>query len=209
MKRSSAALLCATLTLLLVGSAVRADPIPWDVTWTPSTGSIAPDKGTASKITLVGNSDSGAGNLNQPVNTAAAFVSYFSTSEALDSFTKKTFDLKVKVTDTTSGQSDTLTFKLQFDGGLSKSKSTLKLSPVPSTPLFTNPLGGHIYRVRITSYTPPPFYPQNRFVPGVIMATVTVADLPKPAGAPEPSTLLLAGLAAPVLGATLWRRRKR
>jgi len=210
MKRLSVPLLVSALTVF-VGGTVRADPIPWEVSWSPSVASISPDKGKASKITLFGGSDSSSGNLNQPVFTAAAFTLYTSSAPAdtPDTFTKKTFDLKVTVTDSTSGQSQDLTFKLEFDGTLSKRGQKLKLSTVPSDPQFTNPLGGHLYRARITSYKPPPFYPRDPFFPGVIMASVTVADLPKQGENPEPSSLILAAMAAPGLGLLYWRRRRQ
>jgi hypothetical protein len=208
MKRSS--LFCATLALFVNVGLVRADPTSWSVTWTPSTGTIAPDKGSTSKISLTGNSDSGSSNLNQTVYTTAVFVQYSSTAAAnmADTFTKKTFDLTATLTDTASGKSQDLTFKLQFDGNLSRSGTTLKLTTLPSDPLFTDPLGGHIYRVRVSYYIAPSYPPtiQNPIGrAGVIVGTVTVVD---PKGMPEPSTLVLSGLAAPLV-AVYWRRRKK
>jgi hypothetical protein len=135
------------------------------------------------------------------VSTPAAFFLYSSKATTPDTFVGKIFDLTAKVTDTASGLSQNLTFTLQLDGGLSKSGQTLHLT-FPSGDQATGVLGGHVYHLQLGQFSPPPSYPQNRFVPGVLVASVTAGQVP------EPGTLLLAALAAPALGLASRRRRR-
>jgi hypothetical protein len=201
MKRSPVPLLAVALALLAAGAA-QAGPISWDISWTSRTGAVS--SGT-SKIKVLGGADSGPTDPGEVAPTSAAFLTYSSKSAAANSFTGKSFDLTAKVTDTDSGMSQNLTFTLNLDGGLSKSGQTISVT-FSSAEQVTGVLGTHVYHVQLTSYTAPPFYPTNPFVPGVVLATVTSVN--KPEKLPEPGTLLLAGLALPTLGLAGWRRRR-
>jgi hypothetical protein len=206
MNRSSSLVLTAALTVLLPGRAVQADPIPWSISWTSSPSVIVLDHGKTTPIGVTGLSDSRTTHFNQTVTTEAADVTYLS-SAGKNPLIGRTFELTAKVTDLNSHLSSTLTFDLKFDGSTNGSPNALKLTQVPSDPLFTPSLKGDIYRVQITSFTPPiSSRDHDDPVKGEIVASVTVMDPPP---APEPSSLLLATLAAPVLGGIWWHRRRR
>jgi len=191
-------LLAAALALFAAATA-QAGPISWDISWTASPAILT--AGSSSKIVVTPGSDSGPSDPGEVVSTPAAFFTYSSKATTPDTFTAKAFDLTAKVTDTASGLSQNLTFHLQFDGGLSSSGQSLNLT-FPSGDQVTGVLGGHVYHVQLGEFSPPPSYPQNRFVPGVLVASVTAGQVP------EPGTLLLAALAAPALGLACRRRRR-
>ena len=120
-----------------------------------------------------------------------------------DTFTAKPYSLSLYLLDPASGKSGTLVFTGQFNGTLSSQSANI-------TTAFTNAvtqtldLGNHRYPVTIRSYTPPG---PPHSSPGGIGTRADVSSRPIIKSVPEPSTLVLASLAVPLLSFAGWRRR--
>jgi hypothetical protein len=192
------------LLVLLTGAArARADQILWNYNWSRSPSAVLADAPGTGYITLtdeqlksaIGDSDIVATNL-RTYSTALP--------GAPDTFTAKAYTLSLFLQDHDSGLSGTLTFTGQFDGTLSALSSNIKNTFTGQT-TQTLVLGTNRYTARIGSYAPPG--PTNSTNAGSISAHATVTVDPIIQDVPEPSTLLLACLAAPFAGAALWRRR--
>jgi hypothetical protein len=192
------------LVLLLAGAPrARADQILWNYNWSRSPSMVHADAPGTGYIALtdeqlksaIGDSDIVATNL-RTYSTAP--------STAPDVFTAKPYALSLFLQDQASGASTTLTFTGVFDGTLTALSANIKNT-------FTGPttqtvvLGTNKYTVTIGTYTPPG--PTGASNAGSISAHATVTVQPVIQDVPEPSTLLLALLAAPV-GLVLWRRRR-
>jgi hypothetical protein len=221
MKCWSGRLLLTLLVSLALGVAARADMItPWSYSWTRSPISVPADNNGTGGISMtvapltpgthvVGDSDINAVNLSTFSSAPAGTV---------DSFTNANYSLTVQLTDMNSNTSGSLTFHGFFSGTLSTTSAQIDNT-------FLNPLtqsivlGQHDYTVALNTYVPPGLPDSTTF--GSIGAHVSITDsiIDPPPGSgggggtgggvstvPEPSTLLLAGLAVPA-GLALWRVR--
>jgi hypothetical protein len=103
------------------------------------------------------------------------------------SFTNASYRLGITLTDVDSNKSGTLHFAGVFDGDLTDSNVNLH-THFTSAEKQALILGQHCYTVSLTTYTPPD--PPAEGGAGNISALVNVS----PASAPEPSTLVLAGM---------------
>jgi hypothetical protein len=107
------------------------------------------------------------------------------------------FSVNVRLTDWPSGIREFVSFGGVLNGNLWNNGSTL-------TPTFFSPLSQtvnidhHLYTVRFAGYTPPSLNGQ----PGKFVFDVTVRHNP------EPASLVLAGIGAPLFGLILRRRRQ-
>jgi hypothetical protein len=221
MKCWSGRLLLTWLVLLGVGGAAHADLItPWTYSWSRSPISVASDGNGTGGISMtlapltpgthmVGNSDINVVNLttfsSAPTGTH-------------DSFTNTPYRLTVQLTDLNSGQSGSLTFNGVFNGTLSTTSAQIQttfLSPLTQDLI----LGQHDYKVSLNSFVPPGL-PDDPTA-GSIGASVGISAASNTGNGgsgnggnggvqtvPEPSTLLLAGLAVPA-GLAWWRVRRR
>lgn len=160
---------------------VPPPPIFWPTVGTVSFGAMSADV-TGTSHVLLGN------------------VSSFSSSafETPDKFTKQTFTMAVGIVDKKSNKNGLLTFNGTITGDLWANGSTLKISF--EKPTQTLHLGQYYYRVSIDNIVPPGL-PGTGI--GAIGANVKVTHNP------EPSTLILIGMVAPVLGVRYVRRRRR
>jgi hypothetical protein len=211
MKRS--ALFVAALTLvMLTGTTVRADFIPWTYSWTRNPIAVPAD----------GSGTGGIAMTNQPVNhavnssdiVATSLWTFSSASTATpDTFTNQPFSLTLALTDDNSHQTTSLTFNGLFNGSLTASSANIAQSWTGlSTQTVT--LGNDTYTVAMNGYTPPG--PPGSANPGSISAHVDVQAGPTGGGgggppvdaAPEPSTLALSGLGLSCLGLAFWRKRR-
>jgi PEP-CTERM motif-containing protein len=116
------------------------------------------------------------------------------------SFTNASYRLGITLTDVDSNKAGTLHFAGVFDGDLTDSTVNLH-THFTSTAKQSLVLGHNHYTVSLTSYTPPD--PPAEGGAGNISALVNVS----PASAPEPSTLVLAGMG--LAGAVFSRLRRR
>jgi hypothetical protein len=194
--------------LLLCAGGARAELISFGYSWggTPSTPASAAAAGSVALSLAADGSASAVGGGSPTFIPGATFVT---TSTATDS-APDTFDVKyglsLHLTDTESGEFADLTFSGTLSGSLTATGSTL-LAVFDNPLTRTAVLGAHAYTVTIS----PIFFD----VPGPGGTPVQIGALvkadgnpgPVPQQTPEPSSLLLAGLALPMVGAA-WRRRR-
>jgi hypothetical protein len=183
-------------------AAARADPM-WSYSWSPQSSTIDATTGPGS-IHLASESlvqaSGGTNVLATSLTTSASGPSTFSSAA---------YSLTMTLTDAASGKSGTLTFSGAFDGTLSPTSAKISNT---FTGLQTQQLilGSNQYTVTIGPYLPPG--PPGATLPGGIGASVSVANLGNGGvdggKAPEPSSLLLAGLGGAALMALRFRRRR-
>ncbi len=229
MQRFSVALFTGAVAALLIGNQARADNVPWKYNWTPSTltitasdsptGSITKlhltnepldaDGNPLSNVTVKGNSDIVATALNVESNAPAGFPDEFKTGADIT--------LKLKITDGLSGQAAQFLFTGTFatqdpsePSTASEENSNVKFTGT-GVQKYVQVLGSQAtgfreYTIKFVSYTPPP--PQGAANKGAIAYNVKIRslDIQK---APEPSTMLLAGLGASFMGLGAWRKRRQ
>jgi len=145
----------------------------------------------------------GSDNMNSLAGVASAVstkVYGYSTASAAhpQSVSDLPFAVNLKLTDTPSGLSEYVSFGGALNGNLWNNGSTL--SPTFSGPLSkTLDIDHHLFTVTFASFTPPAGLDH----PGQFVFDVKVNHNP------EPSTLVLAGIGAPLFGLVLRRRSKR
>jgi len=222
------------LAMLLIGSiSVYADTIPWGYTAT-SPADISASTSPLSSITFAGatgvaSGDSGIIIYNMNTDSSA-------TDSAPDSFSNVPFNLSINLTDIKATGSvspsavatGTVNFSGLFNATNVTAKSLLPGMPgwslVPgngspttaSVTLGSDDTGWRTYNVQISSFTSPG---EPGGAPGSIQAIVNIVDAtgpgggptdpppPPPSGAPEPASLVLAGLGLPLV--VLLRRRMK
>ena len=191
----------------------RASLIPWSYQWSatpivvnadppgphsPSTGGINLIPGA---ITVNGGAPGVALGSSSVVAVNLTTFSFSpSTTGAPDRFNNTPYNLSITLTDVNSQASTTMSFSAVFNGTLSDSSANI-LTAFTSPTTRSAMLGGNLYTVALNSYTAPG--PPSANNEGTIGAFVQV----DPAGAPEPSGLVLAvtGLGG-FLG--VWVRRR-
>lgn len=190
-----AALLVAALTAGRAGAGL----IPWSYQWNahpivvnadsssphgPPPGGITLIPGA---ITITGGSHGAAlGSASIVAVNLSTFTFSPSPSGAPDRFSNTPYTLTAMLSDLDSGKSGSLRFNGVFNGTMTD--STVNLHTRFTSPTKQSITIGHtVYTVSMTSYSPPG--PPSLGSEGEIKAFVDV----RPAGVPEPSTLLLCG----------------
>jgi hypothetical protein len=212
MRRS--ALFASALTLVMMtGTSVRADFIPWTYSWTRSPVAVPADPGGTGGISMTNEPVNHAVNSSDIVATELRTFSVASLTKP-DTFTNAAFSLTMTLTDDNSHQTTTLTFNGMFNGTLTGSSSNISLSWTgPSKQTVV--LGNDTFTVNMSGFTPPG--PPNASNGGGISAHVDASAGSGGGGgggggggspAPEPSTLALSGLGLSFLGFASWRKRK-
>jgi hypothetical protein len=232
MKRISVSLLTGVVAALLLGnSSARADNLPWSYNWTPSTLTVTDpanpgtklhltnepldaDGNPLSHVDVTGDSDIVATQIKVESDAPAGFPDEFKNSPDVS--------FKLKITDTTSGETFFTTFTGNFNSnGSEKSTASMANSNVKFTPTgiqnVTHTLsdGSAEYTIKFVSYTPPP--PMGAANQGSIAYHVTVRSLnitKNPGGgptsqSPEPASLFLASIGASFMGLGAWRKRRQ
>jgi hypothetical protein len=204
---------------LFLTTSARADTIQWGFAWTRNPVSVPSDGNGTGGISLTlgqglpmtGDSDITAINL-----------STFSSAPkgTIDHFTNAPFSLGLTLNDS-SGQTGQTSFTGVFNGTLTPTSAQITASFDRMPHQLT--IGSHLYTVALTSYAAPGIPDSTTF--GSIGAHVSVVDASSggppaiggggaPGGGggpgitdvPEPTSLLLAGLATPAIGLACWRR---
>jgi len=211
--------------LLVTGTSVRADGIPWGYSAASMDINNNNNPIKSSTVSFAGSSgvasgDSGIIIYNLTTSSTAA-------DSSPDSFSNVPFNLGVtftdiKATSSVSGSakaSDTINFAGLFNASNVTTKSLLPGMNSWSSPttavlvLGADDPGWSKYTVQIASFTPPG---QPGGAPGSIQAVVTITPTDGPGGSevtpptngtPEPASLLLAGLGLPLI--VLVRRRMK
>jgi hypothetical protein len=215
----------AAAALLLTGTAVRADLIPWGYSASDTQIFNSNNPIKTSSIKFAGSS----GAVTSPDGKAGIIIYNLSTTSsalptAPDSFSSVPFNLGVTLTDINATSSKSA---LAVSSGVANLSGTFSATNVSQSSMFpgmntytTTPTtlklgapdtGWNDYTIQVVSFTPPG---QPGGAPGSILATVTVtpeppdgSGNPPPTGTPEPASLVLAGLALPALA--LARRRMK
>jgi hypothetical protein len=192
----------AAAAFLFAPAAARADPI-WSYDWSKSTNSVVGDPGNNGSVNLTSFSGTLTGNQSIHATTISAVIS--PTASQPDHYTSDLYSLVIDLTDQASGKTGELTFTGHLSGTVSPS------GPVSLTNVFDSPttqtikIGANDYTVTIGPFVSPTGL--NATQDGKIDATVQVTpDVPVDR-TPEPSGLVLAGVAFAAFGAA-WRRGK-
>jgi hypothetical protein len=223
MKRSLVMLVAAVATVLLAGTNVRADNIPWGYSSTDTEIFNNNNPITSSSVKFTGSSGVASGASGIIIYNLSATSTAGDASP--DSFSNVPFNLAVTFTDikatgSASGgakASDSVNF-----AGLFNASNVTKSSLLPGVTTWTSPttaelilgaddVGWRKYTVTINSFTPPG---QPGGAPGSIQAIVNIESTDGPGGsgegpptAPEPASMLLAALGLPLV--YLVRRRMK
>ena len=183
----------------LAGAGARAEMISWGYSWTPNVAAVYADGSGTGKIVLKPEPGATAAGSSDIVATDLQTVSSADDNHP-DRFTDKSYQLKLTLTDLASHAAGSLTFAGVFGGTISKLTSDISNTFTgPTTQTLT--LGHNRYTVTIDAYTPPA--PPNADNLGAIGAHAQVSVCP--VQSPEPSTLVLAGLALAVVGGLIVR----
>ncbi len=191
------------ITLLIVAlnpQRGEAGLIPWSYQWSAQptvidADPLGPHQKPAGGITLTpgaititgSNPGVALGNADIVAVNLTAFTFSPSPDGKPYSFTDAPYRLGITLTDVDSNQSGTLHFAGVFDGSLTDTMMDLHTHFTSATRQWLT-LGHHRYTVSLTSYTPPD--PPADGGAGSINASVSV----QPVSAPEPSSLILAGI---------------
>ncbi len=180
-----------------------AESIPWKYNWSRSHAKVFADAPGTGFISLTDESLKGARGSSDIVATN---LRIHSTASPLtpDTFTNADYSLTLFLLDEGSGQSGTLHFGGEFNGSVSKLSSNLTHTFTGTTTKSIG-LGTSLYTVSIGPYTPPG--PPGSANAGAVSAAARV-EVSSIEQAPEPSTLILTGIAVPFLSYAAWRRRR-
>ena len=227
MKRVFLTCLTGVVAALLLGaSSARADNLPWTYNWTPSTLTVVDPANPTSKIHLTNEPLDADGNplsfVGVTGNSDIVATQLFVDSDAPPGFPDEFKDspsvqFKLKITDSTSGQSGLFYFTGHFNttdpndpSTVSDENTNVKFTPT-GTQTYTQQIGNSEYTIKYVSYTPPG--PEGAANKGAIAYHVSVRalDITKepPSQTPEPTSMLLAGIGASFMGLGAWRKRRR
>jgi hypothetical protein len=206
MFRPSTALAAAVVVSLFAGAHARADFIPWSYSSTLNSP-VASDQGLASGVNTTGvatvQHTSGSQN-----GASVAFLQPYGSPSA--TFTNAALNVTFNLIDDNSGKSIALPFTGFFNGSLMNGGTNLKFNVGnPSAKTFN--LGSNEYTVAFGLYSPPS--PGQGGTVGVNVVVVPQGSTPPPGGppvteAPEPTSMVLAGLGLSALGLRSWLRRR-
>lgn len=206
----------ALASLLVAGSVVRADFIEWRYNFTPNVSELlsdtanAPDS-TPSKIKLSNEPFADAANSSDIVATNISVLSGAPRNNP-DQFTSNgNFSLAFQLIDKEAQMAGdpnyqkNLTFSGHFFGTLSNLSSNIQLG-WDSPTNYTFQLGNNEYTIKFKAFAPPG--PPSASQKGSITFDVDVRPL-NLQKAPEPSSVVLAGMGLSMLGLASWRKRRQ
>ena len=193
-------------------STARAELVNFSYAWSVLPSSVLPGGTGSVQVSLTAN-DSPSFNVgvSTPIPGATITTTSSASAGSPDVFSNP-FSLKLSLKDTTSGDTGNLSFSGTISGSLTSTTSTL-------TGKFDNPLlqslhlGTHIYQVTIDPSLlglPAPNSTANTQIGAFILVTNAGGNGgPPPSNAPEPSSLVLGGMAIAGLAARRWRAKRQ
>jgi MYXO-CTERM domain-containing protein len=190
----------ALAVCLFASASARAEFIDFSYEWTAEPSEIVSGSGKVTISTAPGSASHEVGGL--ATNIHGADVSTTSTTPEPGDLFDTTFNMKLKITDTASGQSGFLTFAGSLMGKLTSTSSQLN-SEFTTNVTQQLKLGNHKYTVTIDPTLvalPSP----GSDTAAVIDARVSVVN-----ETPEPSSLMLGALALAGLGLRAGVRRRK
>jgi hypothetical protein len=202
----------AALTILALAAPLRADPVAWSYSWSPTNDTL--DFGSKSSKGSISLSSLPMQDAFGNSNIIASYIDLKSNAKVLHPIKLGVSDggyqLNLTIKDTASGKSGTLNFTGQFQGSFSSKSANLTNSFTGLTTQSMS-LGGDTYTVTIGPYVPPgPPGPKSSGVIGAYVSVVGAGGNPTPSStSPEPSSLLLCSLGAAGFAAAGWRRRRQ
>ncbi len=226
MKCWSGRMLATLLVLLGVGGAAHADQIPWTYSWSRNPISVAADNSGTGGVSLTLVPMVGTNMVGDSAGITAVTLSTFSSAPTgtVDTFTNAQFSLGIHLTDVNSGDSGDLSFTGMFNGTLSPTVSQITTTFQDATSKSIT-LGQNKYTVAFASDKAPGLPDATSFGDIVYGVSITGASTttgnpgtgdtgnnnPGNGGGsvqdvPEPSTMLILGIALPA-GLAWWRTR--
>ena len=221
MTRMSISLVGTVLGLSLLGpAAARADLITWSFNWSGSPTTVPADAGGTGGVFLL---DPQPGHGQGSLEIKGTQLQLFSAAPAgmLDKLTNKPYSLDLSLTDGASQKSGKLTFTGLLNGSFSSSQANI-LNTFTGKTTKVLLLGRHLYTVFLDKFIPPSPTSAGEFDAHVSIATNFRGYCRTNGGggsgtgsggggphAPEPSSLLLAGLGLTSLVAMFRKKSAR
>jgi hypothetical protein len=198
MKRALAPFLAAIVISALNASPVKAEFIEWRYNWKTIPHVVWADDPEDGHIRI---DPSGPHRVTGTSEIIAATLKAFSdgVGKDLGYFTNKAYSLTVRIWDQASHIWGDATFTGVLNGYLGAHNSNIHNTWTSNQTELLH-LGSHLYTIRIGPFIGPG-------APGTGSLGAIAADV-KVTHNPEPSSLVLAGLALPMVGLLVWSRRR-
>jgi hypothetical protein len=199
--------LAVLAAVCVLAAPARADFVAYTYSTTPAAPSIASNTSPGSTLNFTGET-----NVLATGNSDIVLAGLTTTSNASPNspatFTNKFWAVDLQITDTASGNSYDFLFGGRVSGQLTTMSSTFTDTFIGMQSM-TAALGSNIYTVSLVSFSPPgpPTSTNSGSIGAYISVTSGVVTVQGGSSAPEPSTLLLAGLGLAGFVAAHWRRR--
>lgn len=219
MFRTFTAPVLALCLVLFAGSSVRAtllppDEVVWTYNWVPGQVEVKSTNSPIGSVTFTNESPASATGSSDIVATNLRTASTLPANNpnVITDAGHYTLDLTITMVENGVVYSGTHTFGGTLSNKFSKESANVKnvFDPGDGSE-WTFELGSYNFHVTLDSYTPPG--PPNQVQTGSISAhvEVTLRNDPGPVlnETPEPSSMLLGGLAITFLGGAAWRKRRK
>jgi hypothetical protein len=213
MKCFVVAIVSAAGLLCLAGTPAQAQmttDVNWTYNFTPAQAAVYSDSGSGT-VTFTNEPTKSAINSSDVVVTNLR-VNSVATADHADTLTSGgAWKVSLALTDSATGNSDTMTFTGKLGGTFSANNANVTNTFTGTTSYtWTDPKNGDTFKVSLVGYTPPG--PPTASNAGSIAALVSVTPgngTISGGHTPEPSTLVLACLGLSFAGLTTWRKRRR